>query len=69
MPIMNGICYVWYFLPYRSVPCVGPKWTPAQIFSLVYREGNYRRLFFIGRCVRDVDEHFERPIRCEDNYR
>ena len=36
--------------------------TSSNILARVDREGNYRRWFF-GRCVRDVDEHFERLIR------
>jgi len=43
--------------------------TSSNILAGVDREGNYRRLFSIGRCVRAVDEQFERLIRCEDNYR
>jgi hypothetical protein len=32
----------------------------SNILACVDCEGNYRRLFFIARCVLDVDEHFER---------
>ena len=32
----------------------------SDILACVDREGNDRRLFLTARCVRDVDEHFER---------
>jgi len=35
------------------------KWNSSNIFACVDPEWNYRRLFFIGHCVFDVDKHFE----------
>jgi hypothetical protein len=43
--------------------------TSSNVLAGVDREGNYRRLFLSGHCVRGVEEHFERLIKCEDSYR